>query len=284
MVLYNPDWQLLGRALEALADQVDRLCLVDNSDEDNSSKIPPIEHLDYIPLNGNRGIAEAQNIGIQHLLERRFRYILFADQDSIATANMVGELKRRHRILSRTFDVAAVGPTPINRHTERPYVSQKDERILRRMEIEGYEFWEAHSIISSFSLISAEALRRTGLMDDSLFIDFVDQEWCWRARRKGQRVFIATDLHFSHEQGRHSSTLGIELKISTPMRLYFQIRNLLWLVRRGDAPRGWQRRNLAKACYKMVGYPLLITPRTAYIKSIFRALRDGLFSKSTKYE
>lgn len=280
MVLYNPDRDLLRRALEALAEQVDRLCLVDNSPaRDNRPYLPPIENLEYIPLHENRGIAAAQNIGISHLMDMHCDYILLADQDSIATPNLVGELKRRHRILSRIFNVAAVGPMPINRHTGTPYIPSNDERILRQLRLEGYDFLETHSIIASFSLISDDALRRIGLMDEQLFIDFVDQEWCWRAQQGGLRSFVATDLSFLHEQGRHIAALGMELKISTPARLYFQIRNLLWLTRQGYAPRSWRRKNIKKLCYKIVGYPLLFSPRNAYLKSICRGLRDGLFHR-----
>ena len=279
MALFNPDVGLLRRVIDALAAQADTLCLVDNSSYDNRAHLPKIKNLSYIPLYENRGIAEAQNIGIEYLSAQHHNYILLADQDSIASQNMVNELKRRHRILNRIYDVAAVGPMPINRHTGTPYITPKDERILRHIRLEGYDFLETHSIIASFSLISIEAIRHTVVMDERLFIDFVDQEWCWRARRCGLRVFVATDIRFQHEQGRHLSALGLSLKISTPARLYFQIRNLLWLLRQDLAPHTWRRKNIRKMCYKIIGYPLLIAPRNAYIKSIYRGLRDGVFGR-----
>ena len=279
MVLYNPNQGLLLRALNALSEQVDIIYLIDNSTADNRPILPSIENLVYIPLYKNRGIAEAQNIGIAHLLSLHYDYILLADQDSIATHNLVNELKRRHRILSRTYDVAAVGPMPINRHTGIPYVGSNDERVLRHLQLEGYDFLETHSIIASFSLISAAAIQRTGPMKESLFIDFVDQEWCWRARQNGLKVFLAPDLNFQHEQGRHLSIFGLALKISTPARLYFQIRNLLWLADQSYTPRSWRRKCIRKMCYKIIGYPLLIAPRNAYIKSIVKGLRDGFFTQ-----
>ena len=279
IVLYNPDFGLLEQVIEALKEQVDMICIVDNSAQDNRTMIRKATDIEYIALNGNRGIAAAQNIGIRRLIALQCRYILLADQDSIASPHMVEELKRRHRILSRIYDIAAIGPMPINRKTGLPYTSSHDERILRRLNHEGYEFIEAHSIISSFSLLSVEALHRTGEMNERLFIDFVDQEWCWRARRCGLRVFIVPDLRFSHEQGRYRRHWGMGLNISTPARLYYQIRNLLWLARQEISPRSWRRKNLRKMCLKIIGYPLLVTPRAAYLKSIVRGLRDGLKHK-----
>ena len=283
IVLYHPEVKLLQQVLEALDNQVDMIHLVDNSSCDNRTILPQIECIEYTPLYENRGIAAAQNIGIRRLQEQGCRYILLADQDSIATPNLVSELKRRYRILSHLYDVAAVGPMPINRHNGAPYIEQRDERILRHFRHEGYTFLEAHSIIASFSFISAKALNIVGEMCEDLFIDFVDQEWCWRARQCGLRVFVAPDLHFSHEQGRYSRQLGLGLNISSPPRLYFQIRNLLWLSRAEISPRSWRRRNLKKMCYKIIGYPLLVAPRMDYLKSIIRGLNDGL-TKTKTYE
>lgn len=276
IVLYNPDIGLLGEVIEALHRQVDRLCIVDNSTDESLVAAALAENIEYIPLYENRGIAAAQNIAIRSLVNQQCSYILLADQDSVASPDMVRELKRRHRTLSRVYDIAAIGPLPINRKTGEPYTSPRDERILRHLKHEGYEFFETHSIIASFSLLSIEALLRIGMMNEKLFIDFVDQEWCWRARESGMRIFIAPDLTFSHEQGCYSRRLGIGLNISSPARLYFQIRNLLWLAQQDIAPKSWRRRNLKKLCCKIIGYPLLITPRTAYLKSIVRGLKDGL--------
>ena len=279
IVLYNPDFGLFAKVIDALKEQVDIICIVDNSAQDNRHIICRAANIEYFPLHENRGIAAAQNIGIRWLMAQQCRYILLADQDSIASPHMVEELKRRHRSLSRVYDIAAIGPMPINRKTGLPYTTSRDERILRRLSHEGYEFIETHSIIASFSLLSVEALRRTGEMNERLFIDFVDQEWCWRARRCGLRVFIAPDLRFSHEQGRYHKRLGLGLNISSPARLYYQIRNLLWLSRSHLAPHSWRQKNLRKMCVKIIGYPLLIAPRAAYLKSIVQGLKDGLKRK-----
>lgn len=38
-----------------------------------------------------------------------------------------------------------------------------------------------HSIISSYSLVPLRNFLIVGNMDERLFIDFVDDDWCWRA-------------------------------------------------------------------------------------------------------
>lgn len=283
VVLYNPDPQLLYKVIEALQNQVDRLFMIDNTPKGCTANLPQCRVGEYVPLGENRGIAAAQNLGIRRCLNEGCRYILLADQDSIASPHLVAELKRRYHIVSRIYNVAAVGAMPINRHSHKPYIRPTDERVLRRFSHEGYTFYEAHSIIASFSFISCTALHTTGIMNERLFIDFVDQEWCWRAREKGLRLFVACDLLFSHEQGRYGQPLGIGLNISTPARLYYQIRNLLWLAHSPLAPRSWKRRNLRKLCYKIVGYPLLVAPRMAYLKSIIRGLWSG-FTQRKSYE
>ena len=39
IVLYNPDFGLLEQVIEALKEQVDMICIVDNSAQDNRPKI-----------------------------------------------------------------------------------------------------------------------------------------------------------------------------------------------------------------------------------------------------
>jgi len=47
---------------------------------------------------------------------------------------------------------------------------------------------ETDMLIASGCLIPADVLRDVGLMDDALFIDHVDTDWCMRARARGYRL------------------------------------------------------------------------------------------------
>lgn len=48
--------------------------------------------INYIPLDENKGIAAAQNIGIEKAKEINCSYIVFFDQDSIFSANYINQI------------------------------------------------------------------------------------------------------------------------------------------------------------------------------------------------
>ena len=50
-------------------------------------------------------------------------------------------------------------------------------------------------------------------------------------------------------------------------------------------PHWWKRTNLLKYAVKMVYYPLFVSPRTAFVKSIFKGILDGAIKNvKPKYE
>ena len=56
--------------------------------------------------------------------------------------------------------------------------------------------------MSSISLIPCKVFNIVGGFDESLFIDGVDNEWCWRAWHKcGLRSFIVEDAEIGHMLG-----------------------------------------------------------------------------------
>ena len=52
--------------------------------------------------------------------------------------------------------------------------------------------------ISSGSLIRKEVFEEVGLMNEDLFIDFVDNELCWRAKFFGYKIFISSRAKMNH--------------------------------------------------------------------------------------
>ncbi|HFP9739483.1 TPA: glycosyltransferase family 2 protein, partial [Escherichia coli] len=56
-------------------------------------------------------------------------------------------------------------------------------------------------IIASGKLINLEVLDQVGFMEDDLFIDGVDHEWCWRAGRLGYKIAIIENAIMKHRLG-----------------------------------------------------------------------------------
>lgn len=279
IVLYNPDWDLLNKGLNALLPQVDEVCVVDNSSENNLENFNNIPKIHYIPMLNNVGIASAQNIGIKYFMKQNFDFVVFSDQDSVAEKGLINSLLDVYKeLLKINIKVAALGPMPINRISKKAYVTKSNIRtIYPQGELSmKYDILEMYSIISSFSVIKLDCFNEVGCMETELFIDGVDNEWGWRAYNKAKyRSFIVKNLTFSHFQG---CDINAKYKKSTPFRTYFQYRNFIVLCKRSYVPIFWKVRNLIKFIIKLIYYPLFVSPRISYIKEICNGIKDGVLN------
>ena len=207
-------------------------------------------------------------------IENNFDYLFFVDQDSISPANIINELLLQYDYLCSNFmTVGAIGPRAFNRCENKEYRGnvKKGKKINN-------EITEVSELISSASLIAISNFEKVGLMDETLFIDGVDHEWCWRANlRMGGRFFIVETIKLSHHLGegdRHF--LWKKVPIPTCFRTYYQYRNYFILLRRNYVPIYWKVSNGIKYMVKLFYYPLCVPPRLLYIKNIWKGIRDGI--------
>lgn len=283
VVLYNPDFNLLTRSLELLMSQVDEVCLIDNSSLDNSERISKSQNVKYIALKENVGIATAQNIGIKYFEQKDFDFVFFSDQDSVDESVVIADLIGvYHKCESKGLKIAAISPMPVNRATNKPYLSRTNviKKYLKGELLEEYDIINVKSVISSFSLVKISTYKSVGYLESELFIDGVDSEWCWRADSMcGLKSYIVSDLTFSHFQGIDERA---KYKKSSPFRSYYQYRNFIVLFRRKYVPFSWKIVNLVKFSIKLFYYPLCVNPRVKYLNSIIRGIKDGLKNKMGK--
>ena len=116
VVLFRPEIARIHGLLKSIIMQVDKVVLIDNTDESNLI-IPDSEFesygekIEHYRLNNNLGIAKAQNIGIHYAEKSKASHILFLDQDSIVPEGMVKTLLINEReLLNSGKKVAVLGP------------------------------------------------------------------------------------------------------------------------------------------------------------------------------
>lgn len=245
MVLYAPDLDVTDKAIEAILPQVDILCIVDNTPGADLSARFTDNRIHYIAMSGNSGIAAAQNRGTRWLLDRGVDFLVYTDQDSETRPDTIARLMQGYDILTDAgVKVGLTGTLPVNRDTGVPYrlsarrIDTPDD--LRR--IPGAEgISEYYSAISSISLIPRRAMLDNGGFDESLFIDGVDHEWCWRAwHTHAYRTFIVEDAVINHCLGQGDRHLAArQVHIASADRVYYQFRNYLWLKRLEYTPAYW---------------------------------------------
>lgn len=128
-VLYDADFELFNDVLMSIYDQVDEICIVDNSSLDNTLKILFLPMVKYIPLYENKGIALAQNVGIKYFQKRNIDSILFMDQDSTFPKNAINKLVDSLTfLLGLDVNVAAIGPSSFNRLTKKNVFISREEK------------------------------------------------------------------------------------------------------------------------------------------------------------
>ena len=278
VVVYNPTIQLLDKCILSLVDQVDKVCVVDNSSYDNSMHIHKFgKSVLYMPLRMNKGIAAAQNIGISYFCDNGYDFVLFSDQDSSSPKCLVDNLLCAYCTLSANMNISCIGPMPVNRKTGQPYIYS--QCIIEKCEEVGFSFNKMYSIISSYSLVPVKNFSEVGLMNERLFIDFVEQDWCWRAAAYHDMMCIMLpSVKIEHELGVSSSFLGHNINVSSPFRIYYQTRNLLWLCRKYYVPGYWKKMNIKKIMLKFFYYSIVPRNRFRYCGRMLRGFVDGIFT------
>lgn len=238
VVLYNPDVEHINQLINEFASDDWQIALIDNSPR--STQLNLANNCSYSHYPTNVGIAEAQNIGLRALFYQAIRYCFLLDQDSRFSPTIAASLYQQFTDLERTTSVAAIGPSIHCQfsNTVQKGVIQKGKQISLGLR-------EVKQIIASGMLISREAFEKVGEKESELFIDGVDHEWCWRAKHKGFKVYQSQLVSMPHRQGDDRiKVLGITFKQGAPVRLYYQLRNVLILSRRHYVPFYWKCRHL----------------------------------------
>jgi rhamnosyltransferase len=279
IVLYNPDICILEKVIEKLSRQVTKIVIVDNSPKPYISRIRNIKdnikegYLEYLPLYTNQGIAKAQNVGYNQVASCS-DYLLFFDQDSIPDDRLVENLINSYNKLNyKGVKIGGIGPRVINIETgmkEFPKVN-KGHQVMDGIT-------EVSQLMSSGTLIKPGVMEDVGMMEEALFIDDVEFEWCWRAAQKGYSFFLSEAGLLYHRTGEATKRiLGMPLHITTPFRKYYQYRNFLILLTRNYVPLYWKLSNLVKYAFKFFYYPIFIPPRYQYLKRMLQGVRAGIY-------
>lgn len=233
-----------------------------------------LKNIYYIPLKNNKGIAFAQNTGIEKAKQLGCKYIIFFDQDSEIKLSYPNEIVDEYnRIKSFIPNLFLLGPTIINGRNNNEYKSA----IKQDKETNGFK--PRLDIISSGSCIESSNIDSIGGLEDNLFIDCVDQEWCWRANYKGYISGITSNIKLIHYVGQTEyKFLGVQIIVSSPFRYYYQTRNWIWLLRRKYVPLRWKFNTSIKKIFYPLIFPFITKSWLMIYRNIWRGFKDGLIN------
>ncbi len=279
IIAYHPDQGQIEALCERIAPQVDRVLIIDNSE-------PPagLEPADarVIEPGTNLGVGEAINLGVSQLIADDCGQVLLLDQDSRPASDMVARLLHcLQQSKARGERVAAVGPVIRDQASgeDAPFVRFAlpfNRHLRQRQGAVACDF-----LITSGTLIDLECWPSVGPMRGAWFIDSIDMEWCFRARRAGFTVLGCFDTWLEHAIGQRQYALPgqrLAFRHHGPERLYTMMRNRVFLYR-SQAPVAWVIQDLLRAAAKLAWFSLLVPPRWRNTRAMLRGLREGLLTR-----
>lgn len=284
VVLYNPNVPTLVRLLESVRGQVSYIIIVDNSTQHDIKKkvvemIP--NNSIYTDLKGNMGIAGAQNKGIEIAKTISAEFVLFLDQDSVLPNNMVSDLMTVYKdLVTNGHKVATVGPSFLDEKTNElaKVIRHRKLNVERIIPDQSKYFVNADYIISSGSLVPMDVLDNIGVMDEQLFIDWVDIEWCIRAKQFGYKCYVAPQIIMRHCIGDDFVSMGkTKVNLHTDFRHYFIVRNSIYLSLYSTLPSNFKVIQLGKVPLYILFYSYHSKKPLYSLSLLTKAVVDGVF-------
>ncbi|MCM7468377.1 glycosyltransferase family 2 protein [Enterobacter bugandensis] len=289
IVTFNPDTKVLAKLVDRLktSQLLLDIHLVDNAS--NNAKVLKDTYLpehNYIFLSENLGLAGAQNILLQKIMNSDSDAVLFFDQDSEPTDDFITSLAQGLiNLKSKGNKVGAVGPVFYDPRTgtKTPFSLIQGCRI-RSIHPESNDPLKVSFLINSGMLVPVQTLKDVGLMRDELFIDYIDIEWCLRAAKEGYSFYAVPNAQMSHTIGDARKVfLGREVSIHSPLRRYYLARNSIYMMRLSYVPVGYKLREVFFSTIRTLMFVACVDKKLTYIKYIFRGWKDGIQRKYGKY-
>jgi rhamnosyltransferase len=192
IVCYFPEDSLLEN-VQQISKQVDQIILIDNGSPANFKPLfKQIEaqghRIIYSPT--NLGIAAALNIGFFHAQKMGFSWVATFDQDSTPVNNLTEIMRQTLRKHPHPHLVALVSCSILDRTSGR-YLRQNLS----------VHWGEIVTAITSGNLVRISAFETVKGYDESLFIDYVDHDFCFKLLRHGYRVIEASEAILAHSCG-----------------------------------------------------------------------------------
>jgi rhamnosyltransferase len=222
VVVYNPD-DSVAKNISTYSPFVEEVFVVDNSDTPNEEVLNKInavgQNIKVFPMNGNKGIAAALNVGLNAASERGYKYLLTMDDDSYFTDDTLSKyLSRAEEIFTQEEKVIQIG---IHNSGDKD-----DDMVVNNENPE----W----LITSGSIMEVEKSIAVGGFLEKLFIDEVDREFCYRASASGYKMRRVLDLTMQHNLGSpiRGKLFGREFEAMghSKVRKYYIFRNCTYVM------------------------------------------------------
>lgn len=216
IISFNPDCTVLFNNIKSYSEHVDKVVVVDNSTKlEIKNKIErrcKNYRFIYHSMNGNKGIAAALNVGFDYAIKNRAEWVLTMDQDSSFVSDLEGY--KSYIRCNNCSEILLLAPS-YNYHN--------------LSNVENTKSLNLKVVPQSGNLVKLSNYLKIGPYREDFFIDFVDYEYCFRAKSHNLLLHQISSEILNHESGVCTiiSFLGIKYNYfeSSPVRYYYVVRN-----------------------------------------------------------
>jgi len=276
IVCYNPEVAALLLLCRKLIYDCSLVLIIDNTESSYISRYINLPECTVISLHKNTGIAYAQNIGIKNAIKNHADVIVFFDQDSMIENNFLKFLLAP----LKAGELGVVAPVLFDNDQGYEFPAMRLNRFGFPVKIYNRHRtlpYDVDLITSSGSAATAATFDIIGLMDEDLFIDFVETEWCLRCRKKNISIQVVPAAVMRHSIGEVSINFGFMRGfVHNPTRCYYQIRNCFLLFRKKRAPFLLAVKEISSVFVHNTILFLFAKDKIKYMRSYILAILHGL--------
>lgn len=199
---------------------------------------------------------------------------------------MVEKLLNVYRTHPRSKQLAVVGPS-----IDDP-IAEMSARHLRSRGYLGFELitcqkgWleDVTFVITSGALYRMGVYEKIGVFQSDFFIDYVDIEYCLRAKMHGYEILVNCDAHLIHRLGKRQKRVIMGRaeypRFHSPLRWYYLSRNRIAMLRKYAIrfPH-WFMYELGNLVYGFLRMILLEDQRREKIGAFLRGTWDGMHGR-----
>tara|TARA_Y200000002_G_scaffold383265_1_gene404581 strand:- start:1050 stop:1940 length:891 start_codon:yes stop_codon:yes gene_type:complete len=284
IVLYKPDLDYFFKNLANHKKNFKKIIIVNN---DNSIDTQQFEDKNIYVINNkkNLGIAKALNQGILKSKKLGCAMVTLFDQDTSIDeyflknmADKIAEYKGKMKpgLFSPQYKNLVNGILSKNIYLE-------SLRLIRKNSNEIYSY--PYFTITSGTIIPVDVLDDVGLMKDELFMDYIDIDWCLRAKKKNYAIISINTVIIHHNLGQSSINIfGHNYIIHSPVRMYYYFRNAILLYKKEPFDVRWKFADFFRNLMKFVFYIIFINNRIDYFRYILKGYFHGIIGRSGEHK
>lgn len=236
VIIYYPNADELTTNINQFIKDVDRLIIWDNTPISSHQKFK-LEMPEYdskiiiLGTGKNEGIAYGINHGINWAIDNNYKYILTMDQDSYWD---------NFSFYIQQFIKFKNDPT---NGIFSPVIYENKKRDLPELQV-------VKDAITSGTIYSLEMVKKIGLLREDFFIDAVDLEYCYWAKRNRYKTVLLGGAFLKQRYGspmlKKLFTLTFYPSNYSPMRIFYIIRNHIFLWREYPELSNFEKKRIIK--------------------------------------